>query len=203
MIDLSIWAFADVLTVEQAACLWVRSDPAANQYRRCPDEVTRIAAIVQALSGAIATNSLAADSSRNALASIGDYSKSLVTRRALQGFAESKGERPQFLFDTLLPRATELPAPNKGGRPAEDDWDAFTVEITPGVPGSSQIWFGAVSAISFNSLVQYLKSSVAHESMETSIAPVLREEKSFVASTACLTRVVLDLAGWVDPRCRD
>ena len=91
--------------------------------------MTRIAAIVQALSGAIATNSLAADSSHNALASIGDYSKSLVTRRALQGFAASKGERPQFLFDTLLPSATEPPAPNKGGRPAEYDWDAFTVEI--------------------------------------------------------------------------
>jgi hypothetical protein len=129
MIDLSFWAFADILTVEQAACLWVGSDPAANPYRRNQDEVTRIAAILQALSGAIATNALAADSSRNALASIGDYSKSLVTRKELQGFAESKGERPRFLFDTLLPDATEPRAPNKGGRPAEYDWDAFTVEI--------------------------------------------------------------------------
>ena len=133
MVDLAIWAFADVLTVEQAACLWVGSDPAANPYRRSPDEVTRIAAIKQALSGAIAANSLAANSSRNALASIGDYSKSLVTRRALQVFAESKGERPQFLFDTLLPSDAEPPAPKpvpaKGGRPVEYDWDAFTVEI--------------------------------------------------------------------------
>jgi hypothetical protein len=129
MVDLGVWAFADVLTIEQAACLWVGSDPAANPYRRTPDEVTSIAAIKQALSGAIATNLLVADSSHNALASIGDYSKSLVTRRALQLFAESKGERPRFLFDTLLPSATEIPARNKGGRPPEYDWDAFTVEI--------------------------------------------------------------------------
>jgi hypothetical protein len=137
MVDLAIWAFADVLTVEQAACLWVGSDPAADPHSRSPDEVTNIAAINQTLSGAIAMNSLVADSSRNVLASIGDYSKSLVTRRALQLFAESKGERPRFLFDTLfiatetpvLPSPTEAPAPNKGGRPAEYDWDAFMIEI--------------------------------------------------------------------------
>ena len=133
MVNLAIWAFADVLTVEEAACLWVGIDPAANPYRISPDEVTRIAAIEQALSGAIAANSLAANSSRNPLASIGDHSKSSVIRRALQVFAESKGKRPQFLFDTLLSSDVEPPAPKpvpaKGGRPVEYDWDAFTVEI--------------------------------------------------------------------------
>jgi hypothetical protein len=129
MVDLAAWTFADILTVDQAACLWAGSDPAANPFSKSANEITNIAAIKQALSGAIATNLLVADSSRNALASIGDYSTSLVTRRALQLFAESKGERPSFLFDTLLPSATEARVPNKGGRPAEYDWDAFTIEV--------------------------------------------------------------------------
>jgi hypothetical protein len=129
MVDLAAWAFADILTVEQAACLWVGSDPAANPFGRSAHENTRIAAIKQALSAAIATNSLVADSSRNASAIIGDYSKSLVTRQALESFAKFKGERPPFLFDAFLPSPTEERAPDKGGRPSEYDWDAFTVEI--------------------------------------------------------------------------
>ena len=95
MVDLAIWGFADVLTVEQAACLWVGSDPAANPYRRSPDEFTRIAAIKQALSGAIAANLLAADSSRNALATIGDYSKSLVTKGANIAYLQWPRPKPE------------------------------------------------------------------------------------------------------------
>ena len=53
-------------------------------------------------------------------------------------FASAKGERPAFLFDTLISdaAANELPAvvdpqttQSKGGRPQEYDWDALTIEI--------------------------------------------------------------------------
>lgn len=90
------------------------------------------------LSAAIQTGELHADSSRNTMATIGDYSKSLTRVGDLRNFARSKRQRPAFLFDTLLPDNAEedvtpqdssAPAKSKGGRPAEYDWDAFTIEI--------------------------------------------------------------------------
>lgn len=88
------------------------------------------------LTGAIASGELKADTKTNVMASIGDHKKSLVTRADLMAFAESRKERPAFLFDTML-KSTETrpkgePAGqqiNKGGRPAEWDWDTFFLEI--------------------------------------------------------------------------
>jgi hypothetical protein len=140
--DLSLWAFADPITIEQAACLWVGVDPAKNRYARSPDEASQVAAMVQALSGGVAVGRLSVDSSKNVLASIGDYSASLISREALRVFAEGKGQRPPFLFDVLIgdafeaepsASASQLPptahAKAKGGRPAEYDWDGFIMEI--------------------------------------------------------------------------
>lgn len=144
-VDLSVWVIADPLTVEQAACLWAGVDPSSNRYLRAQADQTRVEAYQQAIAGAIAGAELAADSSRNALARIGNYDSTLVNRAELKRFAEARGQRPAFLFDTLLsgasvgdieslfparaPDVEQLPAPPRGGRPPEYDWDAFTIEI--------------------------------------------------------------------------
>ena len=141
--DLSDWEFVDVLTVEQAACLWVGVPPRTPvPLRMSPGEEARISSVLQALSGAIVSGALIADSSKNFSANIGIYRASLVTREALRAFATSKGQRPAFLFDTLMSSADEVavavpiegtdsiePDKRKGGRPLEYDWDAFMVEI--------------------------------------------------------------------------
>ena len=140
--DLSHWAIVDVFTVEQAACLWVDKEPRllyAGQHGR---EYSDAHAILQALTGAIVSGTLQADSSRNALRAMGDFRRSLVAREDLRAFAERKRQHPAFLFDTLLseaesegmkpqslPREDADSGKSRGGRPQEYDWDAFTIEI--------------------------------------------------------------------------
>ena len=136
--DLSHWGLVDALTVQQAACLWAGVDASKNQYARTISEVSRLVPITQLISSAIQSGRLVADSSKNLLTSLGDYSNSLVTRDDLMAFASAKGQRPAFLFDTLMPDAagSEPPAvvdhqtiKSKGGRPRKYDWDALTIEI--------------------------------------------------------------------------
>ena len=136
--DLSHWWLVDALTVKQAACLWAGVDPSINQYARTISEVSRLAPITQLISSAIQSGRLVADSSKNSSSLFGDYSKSLVTRDDLMAFASAKGQRPAFLFDTLMPDAAGSEPPtvvdhqrikSKGGRPREYDWDALTIEI--------------------------------------------------------------------------
>ncbi len=138
MPDFAAWALADALTVEQAACLWVGANPTDSSFRRPTAQRDRIAAVQQMLTSAIQSGKLPADTSTNALAMIADHSKSVVTREALRAFAESKKQRPAFLFDTLLPESEEADADSsekvdrhrsRGGRPPEYDWDAFVIEI--------------------------------------------------------------------------
>ena len=138
--DFSNWAIVDIFTVEQAACLWVGVDPASASYRRSAEDKTNVAAIQQALSGALASGILEGDSTRNIFSDIGNFKETLVSRENLRAFAEQKGQRPAFLFDTLIGASAELelpaedisreePAKKKGGRPVEYDWNAFTFEI--------------------------------------------------------------------------
>ena len=142
MSDLATWALVDDFTVRQAACLWVGAKPSENPFSRTGVITDQIAAIEQMLTSAIRSGVLDADTSTNALTLIGDHSKTIVTREALRAFAESKNQRPAFLFDTLLPQEVEhgeddsddSPEPpqiprSRGGRPLEYDWDAFTIEI--------------------------------------------------------------------------
>ena len=142
MSELATWALVDDFTVRQAACLWVGAKPSENQFLRNEVVTDQIAAIEQMLTGAIQSGILDADTSTNALTSIGNHSKTMVTREALRAFAEVKKQRPAFLFDTLLPQEVEPgddgsgdgPAPSenprsRGGRPPEYDWDAFIIEI--------------------------------------------------------------------------
>ena len=138
--DFSNWAIVFFFMVEQAACLWVGVDPASASYRRSAEDKTNVAAIQQALSGALASGILEGDSTRNIFSDIGNFKETLVSRENLRAFAEQKGQRPAFLFDTLIGASAELELPtkdisreetpkNKGGRPVEYDWDAFTIEI--------------------------------------------------------------------------
>jgi hypothetical protein len=138
----------DLFTVEQASALWINTDPASigPADGLNPSEYV---AIKQMLTAGILTGELQADTSTNAFRSIGDHAKSLVSRAELEVFARKRKLFPDFLFDTLAPfqrkqfafapsvefslakaQARHEPAPvNRGGRPAEYDWDTFTMEI--------------------------------------------------------------------------
>ena len=142
MPDFAAWSLVDALTVEQTACLWVSVNPTESSLSRTSVQKDRIAAIKQMLTAAIQLGLLEADTSTNLWATIGDHSKSVVTREALRAFAESKNQRPTFLFDTLLPPKMEHGedisvadtetsgiARSRGGRPPEYDWNAFVIEI--------------------------------------------------------------------------
>lgn len=142
----SNWLLVDVLSVNQAAALWCNADPkiVSPMDLTTPSEVM---AIRQMLAGAIISGDLSADSSKNIMARHGDYSDSLIKRKALEEFAKSKKQYPAFLFDTIAPfvdprdapeprpmesaatSATTKGKPNKGGRPTQYDWDSFTMEI--------------------------------------------------------------------------
>ncbi len=142
MPDLATWALVDFLTVRQAACLWVGAEPTESSLLPTGALKDQIAAIEQMLSGMIQSGVLHANVSGNPLKIFGDHSKTLVARIDLRALAETKNQRPAFLFDTLLPQevkhgddvSDDAAAPSRiarsrGGRPAEYDWDAFVIEI--------------------------------------------------------------------------
>ena len=103
MTDLSAWALVDAFTVEQAACLWCGGNPAKNPRMRTDPERAQIEPYKQMLVAAIQSGELEPDTSANPLHFIGDHSESLISRGALRAYAESKNQRPAFLFDTPLP----------------------------------------------------------------------------------------------------
>ncbi len=132
MPDLSAWNLVESFTVDQAACLWFGYNPAPyfTDPLRPNEERARIDPVKQMLTAAIRSGDLEADTSRNPFADCGDHSLSWVPREALHAYAENKKQRPAFLFDTLLPGDdTPTKVKNKGGRPREYDWDAFTIEL--------------------------------------------------------------------------
>lgn len=147
------WDLVDVFTVEQAACLWCGVQPRtilSFGSIRQSEEDDRLSAVLQVLVSAIESKKLQVDSGPNALNLIGDHRNSRVNRDALVTFCETGAERPAFLFNTLVrsddnldrpskaapdsgkieePSVIDAPPKNKGGRPREYDWDAFTIEI--------------------------------------------------------------------------
>ncbi|KQZ28515.1 hypothetical protein ASD50_19530 [Mesorhizobium sp. Root552] len=140
--------YVDIFTVDQVAALWCGFDPAKISLadRSKPSEVI---AARQMLTSAIISKILKADTTTNGYSMIGIHANSLVTRRDLEAFARQKSLYPAFLFDTLAPfeenqgsvrivpqnlsgqpKHNAAPQiPNRGGRPQEYDWDAFTMEI--------------------------------------------------------------------------
>lgn len=179
MAEVSNWMHVDVFTVDQAAALWCGFDPTrvSLNTRQNPPE---FAAVKQLLVGAIVSKEISCDSSRNYMHSIGSFGDSLIPRSELEKLARKKNVFPAFLFDTLAPfeapprpvfqafpvaptAAVTMPpteaAANRGGRPAEYDWDSFMLEIirranTPdGLPDSQAElvremleWFSATSS---------------------------------------------------------
>ncbi len=114
MPDYDTWDLTNDFTVAQASCLWCEVDPDISfliQKSRNP----RIAAIEQMLVSEIRAGRLRADSTQNVLSSIGDYSKSLVSREALKELAETKGLQPKFLFPSARQPRSEVQA----GAPAQ------------------------------------------------------------------------------------
>lgn len=151
MVDYIVWGMADPLKVLQAACLWAGVDPSSAPssismvFLPEADRVA-IAPRLQMLTGAIANGELRADTRTNPMSAIGNHADSLVTRADLKAFAESRRERPAFLFDTFLkpafrfdtllkPAAEALKSDttphqkDKRGRPPEWDWNTFALEI--------------------------------------------------------------------------
>jgi hypothetical protein len=143
----SYWMNVDLFTVAQASALWISADPASMWVSDSlnPPEYS---AVKQMLTAGIVNGALRADTSTNALRMIGDHAKSLVSRTDLEAFARKRNLFPAFLFDTLAPfQQQDLLAPrtqaiqpnvpvlqasvpaNRGGRPAQYDWDSFTMEI--------------------------------------------------------------------------
>jgi hypothetical protein len=153
MTEVSHWMHVDHFTVNQAAALWCGYDPANVRFviSELPSEVL---AVKQLLVSGIVGGMLNANPSGNVFHSSGDYSKSLLARADIEKFARSKNLFPSFLFDTLAAfvndpmtsanpfllsstptaklvksNSTSTPAANRGGRPAEYDWDSFMLEI--------------------------------------------------------------------------
>lgn len=91
------WDSVEVFTVAQAVCLWCDQEPMSDFHYRTK-RTGKISAVEQMFVGAISDKFLSVDSSKNGFAVVGDYSKSLVRRCDLVGFAESKEQRPKFLY---------------------------------------------------------------------------------------------------------
>ena len=93
------WNLVDVFTLEQAAYLWCEREP-----RMITADFTSgsgAKAMLQAFIGAIKQRELTVDHSTNALAQIGEYRTSMVSREALVRYARSRNTFPKFLFDTF------------------------------------------------------------------------------------------------------
>lgn len=150
---ISNWMLVEMFTVDQAAALWGGYDPASMSLvdSMKPSEVM---AAKQMLRSCILSGELRVNTSANLMAQFGDHADSLVARGDLERIAKKRDVFPAFLFDTLAPLAeptdilrrqnrpipqvagvkdpppvAAVAKPNKGGRPAEYDWDAFIVEI--------------------------------------------------------------------------
>jgi len=146
MVDLDEWSALDTFTGLQAACLWAGVPPVPSLDLFTPsnsvsfDDYQRVLTVLQAFNTAIANGKLRGDTTSNPLALRGtfhgDHVSTLFSRAELCRFAESVGQRPKFLFDTILPStapedAAESPdgPKKKPGRPQEHDWNGFYVEI--------------------------------------------------------------------------
>ena len=89
MPDYDAWDLVNDFTVAQASCLWCEVE-AGGSFLIAKMQNPRIAAIEQMLVSEIRAGRRRADSTQNALSTIGDYSKSLVSRDALIELAERK-----------------------------------------------------------------------------------------------------------------
>lgn len=180
----SAWMQTDIFTVEQAAALWCGYDPSRLFHVDAMDP-PEVLAVRQMLTGGILSGLLPADLSTNALSMIGNHKESLVSRANLAAFARSRDMYPPFLFDTLAPfpeeelyttvrnrremiqSQPEPKATNRGGRPAEYDWDSFTMEIIhrPNSPDG----LPEVQAELIRDLLQWFSDAYRNEPAESEV----------------------------------
>ncbi len=150
MNEKSNWNFVDLFTVHQAACLWCNLNPAKIPEVFSLQHPSEVVAAMQLLVSAINTGTLILEGDCNAFSYINNYTNCYLKRSDLIDFANAKGMRPKFLFDTILPIEDHLPksassafgddtvqagsaiknqSERKRGRPQEYDWDSFIFEI--------------------------------------------------------------------------
>ncbi len=146
----SNWNFVDLFTLHQAACLWCDLNPAKIIELLDFQHPSEVVAAKQMLIGAITDGTLSLQGNLNKYSYIRDYKDCYLRREDLKDFAEIRGVRPKFLFDTLLsiddspdnsssPKKAEAsqapdssPQEQQGlprGRPPGYDWDSFIFEI--------------------------------------------------------------------------
>lgn len=140
------WKFADSLSVHQAAHLWFGIDPTVSRYDLPPPTYRRVTAMHNALHSAVLRGSIPSNIT-DFKKSLGSVEGVLIDRDALVEYAKQKGERPAFLFDTLIDTGAEQPALQKAASGIElikikrhgnstFDWNAmigemFRVALTP------------------------------------------------------------------------
>jgi len=136
MVDLSKWNLTDAFTGLQAACLWCEVSPVSTMVFLASHDKDRVGGVMQAFTAALVSGKLRGDTASNPRALIGNHESTFIAREELMRFAETMGERPRFLFDTILPAsASEVAAESpdgpkkKPGRPQEHDWNGFYAEI--------------------------------------------------------------------------
>lgn len=121
------WRFALEFKMEQVPHLWCGIDPGFPKYSLDDALQRKIGAAEQHLTGAVLKGALPSSISE-IQRKLGTVYGVRITRVDLEAYARSIGQTPAFLFDTLIDR--EEPEPkNKGGRPAEHDWNACTLEV--------------------------------------------------------------------------
>ena len=90
------WDLVDEFTIEQAACRWCEIEPGISWWGTQYDH-PEVQAIAQLLEMAVRTGKMPADTD-NVNSILGDYHKAIVSRADLRDLAESKGQKPAFLF---------------------------------------------------------------------------------------------------------
>jgi len=151
------WNLVDVFTIGQAAYLWHELDPPAGEVReRYQGRPPAVAAVMQALMGALAAKNIVGEWHDPVAEIRKDPFRVSVSRADLISFAKLKNVYPAFLFDTVAPPHTNPPvtlagqsvstgrglvdvqgstdrdgtvSSRKRGRPEGYDWNACVGEI--------------------------------------------------------------------------
>lgn len=158
------WRLVDQFKVVQAGYLWNGYEPPNDSIteRLKQPRPAEVAAIIQALLGAVNLGTLKARFENNMRPLMDHEFSTLIDRDELKRFSEFKKVYPAFLFDTVAGSTTAegtSPEPQKTsssansatdiddedaikrGRPAEHDWDSMYGEIVriadmDGLPGT-------------------------------------------------------------------
>ncbi len=126
------WTLAESWEIKDAAWLWCGYSPLVDFDDLAEAQQDQISATIKMLCAAAHAGKLMPNGELKGRPTA-SLRYATVSRDALRSYAKSIGQAPAFLFDTLMPETTPTwtldDNPNRGGRPREYDWDAFTIEI--------------------------------------------------------------------------